>query len=72
MDTFTVIKRGRTLLTENEAAAYLDVTTGTLAVWRSTGRYKIPFIKVGRNVRYKQDDLDAWLNQRTRSSGATA
>ena len=68
----TVIENCKNLLTEHEAATYLDVTPGTLSVWRSTGRYKIPFVKVGRNVRYKRNDLEAWLNQRTRSSGATA
>ncbi|MBK7416007.1 MAG: helix-turn-helix domain-containing protein [Dechloromonas sp.] len=71
MDIATVIENGKFLLTEHEAATYLDVTPGTLSVWRSTGRYKIPFIKVGRNVRYKRNDLEAWLNHRTRSSGAT-
>ena len=72
MSIATVIESGKALLTEHEAAIYLDVTPGTLSVWRSTGRYNVPFIKVGRNVRYKRNDLEAWLNQRTRSSGATA
>jgi hypothetical protein len=40
-------------------------------VWRSTGRYSIPFIKVGRKVRYRRSDLEGWLVTRTRSNGAT-
>lgn len=60
------------LLTPKQAAAQIGVTAGTLSVWRSTGRYSIPFIKVGRNVRYRQSDLVAWLESRTRESGATA
>jgi excisionase family DNA binding protein len=43
-----------------------------LSVWRSTGRYNLPFLKVGRLVRYRRADLDAWLAARVRESGATA
>jgi len=60
------------LLDEKQAAEVLTVEPGTLSVWRSTGRYKIPFVKVGRRVRYRRADLDAWLESRTRTSGATA
>lgn len=59
------------LLNEVQAAAILDTSVGTLQVWRSTGRYKIPFIKIGRNVRYKRADLEAWIESRTRSTGST-
>ena len=60
------------MLDEKKAAVILDTTVGTLQVWRSTGRYGIPFIKIGRNVRYRRSDLEAWLTSRTRTSGATA
>lgn len=60
------------LVDEIEAAAILDVAPGTLSVWRSTGRYGIPFVKVGRNVRYSRSALAAWLESRTRTTGATA
>lgn len=60
------------LVDETEAAEILDVVPGTLQVWRSTGRYGIPFIKVGRKVRYSRTALNAWLESRTRTSGATA
>lgn len=59
------------LVDENVAAEILDVEPGTLQVWRSTGRYGIPFIKIGRNVRYSRTALDVWLESRTRTSGAT-
>jgi len=62
----------RDLLDEIEAAQYLTLAPGTLSVWRSTGRYKIPFVKVGRRVRYRRSDLLAWLESRTRANGATA
>lgn len=60
------------LLDEKQAAEVLTVEPGTLSVWRSTGRYKILFLKVGRRVRYRRADLDAWLESRTRTNGATA
>lgn len=60
------------LLDEGAAAEFLDVKPGTLSVWRSTGRYSIPFLKIGRNVRYSRAALQAWLKTRTRSNGATA
>lgn len=67
-----IIERTRELLDEKKAASYLDVSPGTLSVWRSTGRHNLPFVKIGRNVRYRRGDLDAWLERRTRTSGATA
>ena len=59
------------LVGEKEAAAILGVTPGTLQVWRSTGRYGIPFVKVGRLVKYRRSALEDWLESRTRVSGAT-
>lgn len=40
------------LLTEQQAAEVLGVKPGTLQVWRCTRRYGLPFVKVGRLVRY--------------------
>ncbi|HUX30521.1 MAG TPA: helix-turn-helix domain-containing protein [Thiobacillus sp.] len=64
--------RNTDLVDEVEAAVILDVAPGTLAVWRSTGRYCVPFLKIGRKVRYSRTALNAWLESRTRSTGATA
>jgi len=55
------------LLTRDQAAAYLGVSVGTLAVWATTGRYSLPVVKVGRLVRYRRTDLDAWLDERTQT-----
>ena len=72
MNSSDVIDAGRELLDEQKAAAVLGVSPGTLGVWRSTGRYALPFVKVGRAVRYRRSDIDAWLESSTRASGATA
>ena len=67
-----LIAAGADLLDEHAAAVMLDLSPGTLSVWRSTGRYNLPFLKIGRNVRYRRTDLQMWLEARVRASGATA
>lgn len=62
----------RDLLSESQAADLLQVSPGTLSVWRSTGRYNLPFVKIGARVRYRRGDLQAWLDSRVRANGATA
>jgi excisionase family DNA binding protein len=65
------------LLTPTQVAEQLSVSTGTLAVWRCNGTCQIPYIKIGRSVRYKAADIEAFLNAQThlhthlkKSSGA--
>lgn len=53
------------LLAPADAASYLDVKEHTLAIWRTTGRYNLPYIKIGRKIRYRQSELDAFLERRT-------
>jgi predicted site-specific integrase-resolvase len=55
------------LLPPESAANYLRVKEGTLAVWRGTGCYKLPFVKVGRRVMYRIEDLDRFLEERTQT-----
>ena len=58
------------LLNRQEAAKYLGVKGQTLAVWASTKRYALPFIRVGAAVRYRRADLDDFLRSRTVTPGA--
>jgi excisionase family DNA binding protein len=53
------------LISESQAAQILGVAPGTLSVWRCTRRYQIPFVKVGRSVRYSRKALQAWIDERT-------
>ena len=53
------------LLDERTAAAALDLKPQTLAVWRASGRYALPFVRVGRSVRYRAADLQKFLESRT-------
>ncbi len=60
------------LLNRKEAAEYLGTTEGTLAVWACAKRYGLPFIKVGRLVKYRLTDLEAFLDSRTQNGGGEA
>lgn len=53
------------LITEEAAAVVLGVKPGTLQVWRCTKRYPLTYVKVGRLVRYRRADLQAFLQART-------
>ena len=52
------------LLNVEQAAAYLAIKPGTLRIWKCTNRYPIPYVRVGRLIKYRQDDLDNFLSQR--------
>ena len=51
-------------INEKLASEVLGVKVSTLTNWRTTGRYNLPYIKVGRLVRYRVADLAAWLAKR--------
>jgi predicted DNA-binding transcriptional regulator AlpA len=53
------------LLDEKQTAELLNVTPGTLSVWRCTRRYPLPYIKVGRSVKYRLADIEAFISSRT-------
>jgi len=55
------------LLTTRNASAFLGLSRRWLAKLRLTGDGP-PFIKLGRQVRYRLGDLEAWLNGQVRSS----
>jgi excisionase family DNA binding protein len=49
------------LLTDEEVAERLALSTATLAKWRVTGRRDLPFVKIGAAVRYPSDGVDAFI-----------
>lgn len=55
------------LLDDIDTGNALDVSPGTLAVWRSTGRYNLPYVKMGRKVRYRVGDLRAFIESRAKT-----
>jgi excisionase family DNA binding protein len=53
------------LLSREQAAEYLGVKPQTLAVWKTSQRYRLPVVKVGSLVRYRLADLERFLESRT-------
>ena len=53
------------LLSAEQAAEYLGVAVQTLSKWRCTGEQSIPYIRVGRSIRYRVEALEEWLHART-------
>lgn len=56
------------LLSRREAAAYLGVAEQTLAVWKCTKRYDLPYVKIGKLVKYRLADLDEFIAKNLRSA----
>lgn len=56
------------LLNRREAAAYLGVAEQTLAVWKCTKRYNLPYVKVGKLVKYRKQDLDEFIAKNLQSA----
>lgn len=60
-----IATKNEELLNKTEAAAYLSLRPQTLDNWRSTGRYRLPFIRIGaRAIRYRRQDLERFLESR--------
>jgi hypothetical protein len=53
------------LLTRVEAADFLGVSSTTLALWKSTKRYGLPVVMVGRLPKYRYSDLLEFIEMRT-------
>jgi excisionase family DNA binding protein len=50
------------LLHAIDVSLKLGVPRATLANWRSAGKGP-PFVKVGRHVRYRPEDVDQWVER---------
>jgi excisionase family DNA binding protein len=55
-------QQGLRLLTATELAAYLQVHIKTVYAWVARG--ELPSIRVGRQVRFSQDDILRWVSAR--------
>jgi predicted site-specific integrase-resolvase len=51
------------LMTPEEVSEYIKIKPMTLAIWRSTGRYNLPFVKAGGRVMYKAKDVLAFIEE---------
>ncbi|MBU3887215.1 AlpA family transcriptional regulator [Methylosinus sp. KRF6] len=61
--------KSRPLLTEQQAAEYLNLAVRTLQQWRVQGKGP-KFIKLSRAVRYRQSDLEDYISSSERTHTA--
>lgn len=55
------------LLDQSRAAEFLCLSEHALQIWRTTGRYGLPYCKIGRKIRYRLGDLREFLENRMRT-----
>lgn len=60
----------KTFLDTPEAANYLGLQSSTLEAWRCRGGGPI-FVKLGRLVKYRQSDLDDFIEARVQTNTIT-
>ncbi len=61
------------LLDTNEASKFLGgISPTTLETWRSTKRYRLPYVKIGGRVFYRVSDLLAFVESRMKGGLAHA
>jgi excisionase family DNA binding protein len=58
------------LIDRETAATYLGIRKQTLACWASNGRYHLPFVKVGRRVMYRLEDIERFIADNLITQGA--
>jgi hypothetical protein len=55
---------GNGMMTEQEAARFVGVTVHALRAWRWRKEPGPPYLKLGSCVRYRQQDLEKYLESR--------
>ena len=55
---------GHNLLTPGQTAEQLNIPVSTLSRWRSERR-ELPYVTVDRLIRYRQADIDRWIDDNT-------
>ena len=55
------------LLDERKTAKLLGIAPNTLAQWRFSGKVDLPFIRMGRNIRYRVSDIENFLRRNTKN-----
>ncbi|MGX5174922.1 helix-turn-helix domain-containing protein [Aliikangiella sp. IMCC44653] len=53
------------LVSSDEAAKILKLRPATLSQMRWRGDMRIPYVKLGKAVRYKLADIEAFINKNT-------
>ena len=63
----------RKLIKPSEVAERFGVKLQTLEAWRSRGTGpKLPFVKLGKTIRYDEEDVERVIAESRRGAGAEA
>ena len=60
------------LIDPPEVSRILKITVETLAQWRHHKRYPLPYVKIGRSVRYDREAVQKFIDDRTQSGQVPA
>jgi hypothetical protein len=55
------------LVSPTETAKLLHTTAGVLAVWRSTRRYPLKYVRAGRKIFYRLEHIQSFIESRTQN-----
>lgn len=55
------------LMTVQDASEFLGLSVSTLNKWRCYGKGPV-FLKLGRVIRYRKEDLETYIEERLKSS----
>ena len=54
------------VLTDTDGAAkLLHIPAATLIKWRSTGENNVPYVRIGRQIKYRTTDLKKYIEKHT-------
>jgi len=63
--TTTKLNTQTQLINEETAAALLSLRPASLSQMRCRGDKRIPWVKLGKSVRYKLSDIEAYIEKNT-------
>jgi hypothetical protein len=58
------------LVDDKTAGEFLSVKISTLSVWRTRRNVGLPYVKLGKNVRYRVGDLIDYIAAQTQGKAA--
>jgi excisionase family DNA binding protein len=67
-DTASRLLPEKSFFSPKELSEYLDIPYATLAAWRCRGGGGPAWYRLGRHVRYRREDVLAWIEQNRGSS----
>jgi excisionase family DNA binding protein len=56
-------------MTLNDVAARLGVSKRTVMRWADDGRFPLPFIRDGRDIQWRDEDVQRWLREQRKVVG---